>query len=361
VSPERLQQIETLYNDALALQPRERTAFLDGACGNDGDLRREIESLLAYEQQAETYMDRSAIQIVAASLAEQRAGVLVDRMLGRYQLLSLAGQGGMAEVYCAVDSRLNRLVAVKVLSKYMAEDRERLQRFEQEARAVAVLNHPHICTLHDVGTNGGMHYLVFEYLVGELLSDRLSRGSLPLLEALDYATQIADALVHAHEQGIIHLDLKPQNIMLTRTGVKLLDFGIAELRYPNASKPNEVSLKTNAIDPSRTTPGTRGYMAPEQIEGRETDARTDIFGFGVVLYEMLTGRFAFPGRSPTATTFSALSDDPPPASQVQPEVPPALDFLIARCLARHPSERWQSISELLSNVREIRSAFLEKS
>ena len=361
MSPERLQQIETLYNDALALQSSERTAFLDGTCGNDSDLRREIESLLTYEQQAETYMDRSAIQLVAESLAEHEAGVLVDRMLGRYQLLSLAGRGGMAEVYCAVDSRLNRLVAVKVLSKHMAEDRERSQRFEEEARAIAALNHPHICTLHDVGSDGGMHYLVFEYLVGELLSDRLSRGALPLPEAIDYATQIADALAHAHEHGIIHLDLKPRNIMLTRTGVKLLDFGIAELHYPDTPKSSGVSLKRNAIDSNSATPGTRGYMAPEQIEGRETDARTDIFGFGVVMYEMLTGRFLFPSRSPTATASSVLSDNPPPASQLQPAVPPALDFLIARCLARHPSERWQFISEMLSKLREIRSAFLEKS
>src|SRR5262249_46112712 len=158
-----------------------------------------------------------------------------------------------------------------------------------------------------------MHYLVFEYLVGELLSDRLSRGALPLLEALDYATQIADALEHAHEHGIIHLDLKPRNIMLTRIGVKLLDFGIAELRYPDTPKAAGVSLTTNANDPSRTTSGTQGYMAPVQIEGRETDARTDVYGFGVVLYEMLTGRFAFPGGNPTATTIPVLSDNPPPA------------------------------------------------
>ena len=355
MTPERLQQIETLYNDALTLPVHERTAFLDRACGNDADLRREIESLLAYEQQAGPYMERTAEHLVAESLAEHGTELLVDRTLGRYQLLSLVGRGGMSEVYCGVDSRLNRLVAVKVLPTYMAEDREQSDRFEQEARAIAALNHPHICTLHDAGSDGGRHYLVFEYLIGELLSDRLFRGALSLPEGIDFAIQIADALAHAHEQGIIHLDLKPRNIMLTRTGVKLLDFGIAELRYPDTSKPAGAPLKLSAVDPSVTAPrGTLGYMAPEQIETRETDARTDIFGFGVVMYEMFTGQFAFPGSTPDIVAASVLSGDPPPPSQIQPAVPPAVDFVVARCLAKHPSERWQSISEVLPKLREIR-------
>jgi len=344
VSPERLQQIEAIYIDALALESAERPAFLDGICGNDVDLRREIESLLLFESQAENYLDRPAMQLVAESLAEQGAGVLVDRMLGRYQLLSLVGRGGMAEVYCAVDSRLNRLVAVKVLPKYMAEDPERLHRFEQEAQAIGALNHPNICTLHDAGNDGGLPYLVFEYLVGELLADRLSRGPMTVPEALECATQVAEALAHAHEQGIIHLDLKPRNIMLTRSGVKLLDFGIAELRYPDRPGSMGIPVEKQAPARSRDTPGTVGYMAPEQIEGQATDARTDIFGFGLVVYEMLTGHAAFAGSS-SATV--------PAVSQTQPKIPAALDFLISRCLSKNPSERWQSMSEVRS--------FLEKS
>jgi hypothetical protein len=182
MNPERFQQIETIYNDAIALEHGERGAFLDRACVDDSDLRREVESLLAYEQKAQSYMDTPALQMAAQSLAHQAGGTLVDRMLGRYQLLSLVGRGGMGEVYCAVDSRLNRLVAVKVLPPYLAADGERVHRFEQEARAIGGLNHPHICTLHDVGNDDEVHYLVFEYLAGEPLSDHLAKGPLPVRE-----------------------------------------------------------------------------------------------------------------------------------------------------------------------------------
>jgi serine/threonine protein kinase len=255
-------------------------------------------------------------------------------------LLSLVGRGGTAEVYCAVDTRLNRLVAVKVLPAFISGDRERAARFEHEARAVAVLNHPHICTLHDIGTEGEMHYLVFEYLVGEPLSDRLSRGALPLTEALDCAVQIAGALAYAHDQGIVHLDMKPSNIMLMRNTVKLFDFGIAELRYPDMS-----------ASPSSAASGTPGYMSPEQLESKETDFRTDVFALGVVMYEMITGRAAFPARGSLEAAVLSLKECPPPISKLQPEVPPEVDLLVARCLARQPSERWQSMSDLQSQLK----------
>ena len=333
----RLRNIETIYNDALTLQPGERAAFLDRVCSDDSDLRREVESLLAYAPQAETYMATSALQQAAESLAQDGKGTLVARTLGRYQLLSLVGRGGMAEVYCGVDSRLNRLVAVKVLPVYLASDRERVQRFEQEAQAVAALNHPGICTLHDVGNEEGLHYLVFEYLAGEPLSERLIKGAVPFPEALEYAIQIADAVACAHEQEIIHLDLKPSNIMLTRTGVKLLDFGIAELRHPDMPDSPDATATNTAG--SGVVAGTLGYMAPEQREGRETDCRTDIFSFGAVLYEMFTGRRAFPTTISTET----------------PTVPPAVTSLVARCLAQNPSERWQTVSVVLEKLRDIRA------
>jgi len=335
----RLRNIETIYNDALTLHPSERAAFLDRVCSDDSDLRREVESLLAYAPQAETYMATPALQQAAESLAQDGKGTLVARTLGRYQLLSLVGQGGMAEVYCGVDSRLNRLVAVKVLPAYMASDRERVQRFEQEARAVAALSHPGVCTLHDVGNEDGLHYLVFEYLAGEPLSERLIKGAVPFPEALEYAIQIADAVACAHEQEIIHLDLKPSNIMLTRTGVKLLDFGIAELRHPD--------MPDSAVSGVRA-PGTLGYMAPEQREGRETDCRTDIFSFGAVMYEMFTGRRAYPNPA------AVLNNSPRPISMETPTVPPEVDSLVARCLAHNPSERWQNVSEVLARLRDIR-------
>jgi serine/threonine protein kinase len=332
MTPERLQQIETIYNDALLLHAGERVSFLDRVCRGDDDLRREVESLLAFEHKAEGYMETSAFQEAALSIAQEGADAFLGRMLGRYQLLSLVGQGGMGQVYCAVDSHLNRFVAVKVLPAYMATDSARVQRFELEARATAALNHPNICTLHDVGHQDGLHYLVFEYLAGEPLSRRISEGAIPLAEALRYALQIAEALEYAHEQGIIHLDLKPSNVMLTRTGVKLLDFGIAELHYPDSGEPSRAG----------GTQGTPGYMAPEQLAGGETDPRTDIFAFGEVLYEMITGRPAFSRASGQVV--------PPPSLS---PVSSALNSLVMRCLAPNPSERWQSASEVSSALKTI--------
>jgi serine/threonine protein kinase len=326
--PERLDQLEALYNEALALPAAERPAFLGRVCGNDSSLLAELTSLLGYEKKAEGYLNTSAMNVVAEALAENSAGVLIDRMLGRYQLLSLVGRGGMGEVYCAVDTRLNRLVAVKVLPPYLANDPEWLRRFEQEARAVAALNHPHICTVHDIGSDDRMHYMVFEYLIGELLSDRLSRGDLPLPEALGYAAQIGEALMHAHEHGIIHLDLKPQNIMLTRTGVKVFDFGIAVLSDTGISASGG---------------GTPGYLAPEQREGRATDARTDVFSFGVVMYELFTG------RSP----FDKQNETPRLISDINPAAPKKLDVSVSRCLENDPAERWPSIAEVLAQLSEI--------
>ena len=354
MSPDRLQHIQALYNDALMLAPGDRAAFLHRACGDDDDLRNEVESLLTYQERAEQYMDRAAFEVAAQALADEGAGVLVDRMLGRYQLLSLVGHGGMAEVYCAVDSRLNRLVAVKILPMYMASDQDRVARFEQEARSIAVLNHPHICILHDAGYDDGLHYLVFEYLIGEPLSERLSREALSLNRAMEYANQIADALNYAHQFGIIHLDLKPSNIMLMPSGAKLLDFGVAELRYADAL--SSAGFSETQVQPPGQISGTLGYMAPEQLEGSRTDARTDIFAFGAVLYEMLMRQPAFPRRKERVLD---LHDIPPRISEARSEVPAALDSFITRCLARNPSDRWQSMSEVLSRCMEIRSSLRE--
>ena len=332
----RLRNIETIYNDALTLQPGERAAFLDRVCSDDSDLRREVESLLAYAPQAETYMATTALQQAAESLAQDGKGTLVARTLGRYQLLSLVGQGGMAEVYCGVDSRLNRLVAVKVLPVYMASDRERVQRFEQEARAVAALNHPGICTLHDVGNEDGVHYLVFEYLAGEPLSERLIKGAVPFPEALEYAIQIADAVACAHEQEIIHLDLKPSNIMLTRTGVKLLDFGIAKLRHPNMPDSPTLLQRTRPVQASwhRECWGTwrlNSWKAVKRIAARTSSP----------LVRCCTK------CSPAAVLFHtgiAISTE-------TPTVPPEVESLLARCLAQNPSERWQTVSAVLARLR----------
>ncbi len=340
MNPERLHRIQTLYEDASALPTTERAGYLDKACAGDGDLRLEIESLLACQSESDTYLDKPAMHIVAETLADEGAGQLVGRVLGRYQLLSLVGRGGMGDVYCAVDSRLNRLVAVKILPPYMANDIERSRQFQQEARTIAAVNHPHICTLHDADHDEGTYYLVFEYLVGELLSDRLHEGALPPSEALKYAIQIAEALEHAHQQGVIHHDLKPRNIMLTRTGVKILDFGVAELRSPEGEPEESVSPKS----------GTLAYMAPEQIEGRETDARTDIFAFGTILYEMVSGRTAAGAGARRWNAATSIG-----GTETESHVLAALYSVIVGCLAEQPSQRWQSVSGVLLMLRRIAS------
>ena len=228
--------------------------------------------------------------------------------LGPYQITSQLGAGGMGEVYAATDTRLDRTVAIKVLPEHLASDPGRRERFEREAKAVSSLNHPHICTLHDVGEQDGIHYLVMELVEGETLEARLSKGRLPLDQALEYAIQIADALDKAHKQGVVHRDLKPGNIMIAKSGVKLLDFGLAKLKGEAAptSGLSQAPTREKSLTAEGTIIGTLQYMAPEQLEGEEADARTDIFAFGAVVYEMVTGKKAFEGKSQASLISSII-------------------------------------------------------
>ncbi len=277
--------------------------------------------------------------------------------LGPYEIVSPIGAGGMGEVYRALDTRLDRTVAIKVLTP--AADRPDLrERFEREARAISSLDHPHICRLYDVGRQEGTDYLVMEYLEGQTLAERLQKGPLPLDEALRYSIQIASALDLAHVQGLTHRDLKPGNIMLTRSGAKLLDFGLAKMRGAEPSAGawdpfSELQTVSKELTAKGTILGTFQYMAPEQLEGKEADPRTDIFGFGAVVYEMLTGRRAFEGRSPAALTSAILASDPQPASTLQPSIPPELNRAIKKCLAKNPDDRWQSSRDLASELQWI--------
>src|SRR4030095_5116273 len=241
--------------------------------------------------------------------------------LGPYELLSLQGKGGMGEVYRARDTRLDRTVAIKVLPQHLSSNPQRRQRFEREARAVSALSHPHICVLYDVGHQDGIDYLVMEYIEGQSLADRLLKGPLPLDQALGYAIQVADALDKAHRAGIIHRDLKPANIMLTKLGAKLLDFGLAKLRGGDSeavfTAQSNVPTEQISLTGAGTIVGTFQYMAPEQVEAGAVDARTDIFAFGAVLYEMITGRKAFSGKSQASLIAAILSSEPQPVSTVQ--------------------------------------------
>jgi Tol biopolymer transport system component len=267
--------------------------------------------------------------------------------LGPYEIQALLGAGGMGEVYKARDTRLGRAVAVKVLPARLSSDPEGRRRLEREARTISQISHPNICALYDVGREGETDYLVMEYLEGETLADRLERGALPLEQALLFGTAIAEALDKAHRHGVVHRDLKPGNVMLTKTGVKLLDFGLAKAMEPAAPAPNITALPTQAnLTQEGTILGTVQYMAPEQLEGREADARTDIFAFGAVLYEMATGRKAFPGASQATIMSAILKEEPPSISKIQPRSPASLDRLVGTCLAKDPERRWQSAADV---------------
>jgi serine/threonine-protein kinase len=278
--------------------------------------------------------------------------------LGPYEIVDPLGAGGMGEVYRARDTRLDRTVAIKVLPQHLAETSEARQRFEREARAVSALNHPHICTLHDVGSQDGTEYLVMEYLEGETLAARLEKGPLPLEQVLKIGVEVADALDKAHRQGIVHRDLKPGNIMLTKSGAKLLDFGLAKAVVPLTTGMTLTAAvtRTTPVTQQGTIVGTFQYMSPEQVEGKEVDARSDIFSFGAVLYEMLTGRRAFPGKSHLSVASAVLEKDPEPISALQPLTPPALERAVKRCLAKEPDDRWQTARDLLLELKWIAEA-----
>ncbi len=281
--------------------------------------------------------------------------------LGPYEILSPLGTGGMGEVYRARDTRLERTVALKVLPAELSADVERKARFQREAKAISALQHPHICVLHDVGTQDGVDYLVMEYLEGETLAARLAKGPLPLDQLVKIGAEVADALDKAHRQGLVHRDLKPGNIMLTRQGAKLLDFGLAKPAVAGitaASASSSAPLLSAAVTVSSPSPqnspltlagaivGTMQYMSPEQLQGKEADARSDIFAFGAVLYEMATGKRPFSGKSQLSLATAILESDPAPVSSVQPGLPAALDSLIATCLSKDPEERFASVHDV---------------
>jgi eukaryotic-like serine/threonine-protein kinase len=275
--------------------------------------------------------------------------------LGPYQIVAPIGAGGMGEVYRARDTRLDRSVAVKVLPPLLSSSPDARERFEREAKAISKLSHPHICALYDVGREGEVEYLVMEYLEGETLAARLARGPMPFEETLRYGIEIAGALEKAHRQGIVHRDLKPGNVMLTRSGVKLLDFGLAKVLEPAAPAGDLTSAPTAARDITRegTILGTLQYMAPEQLEGKEIDARTDIFAFGCVLYEMVTGEKAFSGESQASVIAAILSAAPAPMSSIRAASPPQLDRVVRTCLARDPEDRWQNAGDLARELTWI--------
>src|SRR5271154_4975120 len=293
-------------------------------------------------------------------------GLAAGTKLGPYEIQSALGAGGMGEVYRARDTRLERTVAIKILPEHLSSNSELRARFEREARAVSSLNHPHICHLYDIGSQDGTAYLVMEYLEGETLADRLRKSALPLKQSLEFSIHITEALAAAHHGGILHRDLKPGNVMLTSVGAKLLDFGLAKVAPAlgtsagvaggmTPSTPTvtiaDLSSPSNGLTQRGTLVGTFQYMAPEVLQGAEADARSDIFSLGCVLYEMVTGRRAFEGKSQLSVLTGILEKDPDPVSRVQKTSPLALDHVVKTCLEKNPEERFQNANEPRKRIR----------
>jgi len=291
--------------------------------------------------------------------------------LGPYEIIALIGAGGMGEVYRARDTRLERTVAIKVLNSSLVASPELQQRFEREARTISRLNHPHICTLYDVGRHGDAEFLVMEYLEGETLAQRLNKGPLPLSDLLKIGIDILEGLEQAHRAGIVHRDLKPANVMLTKAGAKLLDFGLAKPSVAASASAASTPLFSAVMTMSSPAPqspltssgaivGTVQYMAPEQFEGKEADARSDIFAFGAMLYEMATGKRPFPGKTQIKVVSAILEDDPPDVSQVLPGLPAAIDHVVRTCLKKLPDDRYQSAHDIAVELKWISQTVPER-
>jgi len=346
---DRVSDVLRVCQEALAREGAARAAYLDSACGADRDLRREVEALLAEPSAS----GRGFLE--TPPWAPTAPALVVGQRLGAYEVTGRLGAGGMGEVYKARDTRLGRTVAIKVLPAGAAADPERRQRFEQEARAVSALNHPHICTLHDIGREGDTDFLVMEYVDGQTLAQRLTKGPLPLEQALSVATEIAEALAAAHRQGVIHRDLKPGNVMLTKAGAKLLDFGLAKLKGHGEQAATaqfaSTGLPSTPLTGEGMILGTLPYMAPEQVEGKPADARTDLWALGAILYEMVTGKRAFEGTSAATVIVAILEREPPPPSTLQPLTPPGVDRLVRLSLAKDPDERWQNAHDVGDELR----------
>jgi serine/threonine protein kinase len=359
-------RVEALFHAALDQPPTARSAYVDAESLGDEGLRHEVESLLAAHGQADGVLEEGAAPSlqVGRETDANPADIRPGGRLGAFEILDVIGAGGMGRVYRARDTRLDRSVAIKVLSPEVADDPRSRERLEREARVVSRLAHQHICTLYDLGLARveGVEtpFLVMELLDGETLAARLARGALPIEQTIRIASQIAQALSAAHANGIVHRDLKPANIMLTASGVKLLDFGLARWRGPVvASGATAADRAPDVLSTAGLIFGTLPYMAPEQLRGEAADGRSDLFAFGAVLYEMLTGARAFAADSQAALVAAILEHEPAALATHQPLTPPALSRLIARCLAKNPAKRWQHAQDVAFELTEIQERIVD--
>ena len=354
MNPERRRQVEDIVMSLLARVSSERGAYLEAACGQDAELRREVESLLSQEQRAGEFLETPAIQVAARSLSDTQSEVRPGRMVGPYRIDSLLGMGGMGEVYLGWDTRLHRTVALKFLPSVYLADAQARERFQREARAASALNHPNICTVHDIGEHEGRPFIAMEHLEGQTLKARIGAQPLETELILELAIQIASALEAAHAKGVLHRDLKPANIYVSPSGQgKVLDFGLAKLSRAEAD-PSE-RTQTQSLTEAGVILGTVPYMSPEQALGKETDQRSDLFSFGAVLYEMSTGRAPFAGATAAEIVVHITRDDPPPMTSLNPRIPAGLERIVRKCLEKDRERRYPSAGELVKDLRELQA------
>jgi serine/threonine protein kinase len=339
MSPERWRQVDEIFQAAIELKAEERSAFVERACGGDEELRREVESLITADDEGLSLIDAPAFETAVGLFANDQPELKDGQGLGHYQIASLLGAGGMGEVYLAEDTELGRKIAIKLLPAEFTKDKERLRRFRQEARAASALNHPNILTIHQISQIEGRHFIATEFVDGQTLRQRMKRSALSRAEAVDIAAQVASALAAAHEAGIVHRDIKPENIMLRLDGyVKVLDFGLAKLTEQHERAPN-AQVATSSDVSSGLVMGTVKYMSPEQARGEQVDPRSDIFSFGVVLYEMLSGRAPFAGETTRELIAAIQRKEPPPLT----DTPDEMQRLVSKALRKNKEERYQTI------------------
>jgi serine/threonine protein kinase/Tfp pilus assembly protein PilF len=351
------QRITDLFDEAMTRGPKERIAFLEETCKGDRDLRKQVERLVKSHEKSGDFLESSAFAVAPELLTDNHAGASVGELIGHYRIESLIGIGGMGEVYLARDERLGRKVALKLLPARLTADETQLSRFKTEARAASALNHPNILTVYEIGAEGNRQFIATEFIEGMTLRAAFACGRMNLHAALEIAVQVASALAAAHETGVVHRDIKPENIMLRPDGyVKVLDFGIAKLTEQRPAS-DHYEVGTTAVLQTRPglVLGTGHYMSPEQTRGQKVDARSDIWSLGVVLYEMVGGSPPFRGETPSDCIASILKTEPPPLSSVLSDVPLKLESILQKALRKNSDERYQTIKEMLADLRNLKA------
>ena len=352
MTPARWEQIKGLFHATLEHEPAERLTYLARACADDGPLRQEVESLLLSHEQAGSFIEAPASDVAAELLAEAQPGLLAGQMVGHFRIAKVLATGGMGEVYLADDTRLGRKVALKLLPPQFTVNTDRVRRFGQEARAASALNHPNIVTIHEIGQTDSLHFIATEFVDGETLREHMANVQMKLDEVLNIATQIASALAAAHATRIVHRDIKPENVMIRPDGyVKVLDFGLAKLVEPKNK--STFGLKDSTQSATGLILGTVNYMSPEQAKGERVDERTDIFSFGVVLYEMIAGRTPFVGDSISETFANLINAEPQPLSGIAASVPDELKRIVAKTLRKNKEERYLTMKDALNDLKVL--------